>query len=163
MGGLFRAVAADSHAAPPSRSSVRLIQHQQGTRRPFAGLNVRKILRADQVRHGPGDRQKQRIAALPAPKLTPGDTGGHFRIFSALALNDLTILLVAIEDSIQRCKLSQNVRSKRPAFVLSNKAAKPFAQGACLPGDSVQLTGSGTPTHGGWGVDPWSVAMARKE
>src|SRR6478672_5308540 len=66
MRSLLRAVAADRHAAPPSRTGTRVVSEQERAGRAFAGLHVGKVLRADEPCQCLADGEQKRIGVAPS-------------------------------------------------------------------------------------------------
>src|SRR5262249_56579765 len=65
MRGLFRAVSADRHGAPPPLMASRVVGEQQRATDSFAGFHVREILSAHELRKRLCDRKQQRLGRTP--------------------------------------------------------------------------------------------------
>jgi hypothetical protein len=61
VSGLFRAIAADCHAAPPARSAAGAIDEEKRAGRPLACFQMGEILGADEVRQRARYREEQRF------------------------------------------------------------------------------------------------------
>jgi len=116
---------------------------------PLASFHVGEVLGADEICQRSSDRKEQRLGCVPAPLRTPGETRTSSLLPSApIADHDLTELLVARQQLIERPELAQRVRRKRPAHVLVDKRLEPIPQGARLRRDRIELTGNTSPAQG---------------
>jgi hypothetical protein len=138
IGGLFRAIAADRHAAPATGVAAGMVGEQQGARRSFASLDVREVLIADKFRKGCTDRLQQRLGGSPAPRRVQSEGP-----IATTLKRDLGEGFIASKKAIQWFKVLQVIGAQgfsSPAF---NKAPEPFPQAPSLGRDAVQFTEHG--------------------
>src|ERR1700722_849714 len=110
------------------------IQEKKRALHPFAGFDEGEILCADQIGHGACDGKKQRVGRAPPSALMPFEPRGCGLAGRAITDQDLTKLLIAGQDAIERPKLFQRARSKGLAQMTIDKFTEPFAQSARLTG-----------------------------
>jgi hypothetical protein len=80
MGNLFRAVAADRHAAPPAGAAARVIGKCQSAGRALARFYIREVFLAHELRQRFSDRQQQRLGRSPTAHPLELQTAGAFSI-----------------------------------------------------------------------------------
>ena len=80
---------------------------------------------------------------------------------SAITDQDLTKLLIAGQDAIERPKLFQRARSKGLAQMTIDKFTEPFAQSARLTGDRVQLSGHRVRLEGSSDIVGYQVRLSQ--
>jgi hypothetical protein len=134
--GLFGAIAADRHAAPSSRASARMVGEYQRAARSLACFDAGEVFVTYKSRQNFTDRQQQRFRGSPAP---------HHAKFQAVAISVamphyLAERFVALQDPVQRTEFPERLRRERPAHMFAHEAPEPFAQGADLVCNFVQIT-----------------------
>ena len=132
----LRPVAAHRHAAPAPRVRFADVQEPQGAGWAFAFAHHGEILFANEIAHRFGNRQQQRLGAVPMALRLPAQHAAPLLL--AIRNRDLTKTLVAREQRIQRRQLAQITLAKQLSRMIADKFAEPFAQLARLSGDTVE-------------------------
>ena len=140
--------------------SVGSIQEKKRALHPFAGFDEGEILCAHQISHGARDRKKQRIGRAPPSALMPFEPRNRLAV-TAITGQDLTKLLIAGQNAIERPKVFQCARSKGLALMTLHKSTEPFAQCARLTGDRIQLPGHGVRQEGRSDIIGYEVRLSQ--
>ncbi len=140
MRRLLRTVAADRHAAPPSRVAPRVVGEQQRAGRAFAGFHLGEVLGADEPRQRFADRGAEVRRACASGEAAAA------RKAACLSVDKATIRVKISSRSSRRfsgVELGKSVSRQGAALVLTHEAPEPFAQAARLIRDLVQFAGQG--------------------
>ena len=122
MGRLLRTVPADCHGAPTAGTTSRVIGEDERTGRSFAGLHLRKVLRADEPSQGLADRQEKRVG------LTPAAHGLQLEaILFRFPRGNPPEGLVALEQAIEQFQLGEVLRRQRASHSLMQEATEPLS------------------------------------
>src|SRR3954467_8857555 len=135
VSSLLRAIAAERHAAPPSRPAARMVGKEKRAGRSFAGLHVRKIFRTSKLGQRLADRGEQGFGRAPS-----ADRLKLKRLALWPGIDPLEGV-IAPHQKITRPKPGKPLRRQRTPLVLAHKASEPLAQAPRLIGDLVQLAG----------------------
>src|SRR5580692_4597980 len=123
VSSLFGAIAADRHAAPPSRPSSRMVGEDQRAAMSLAGFDVGKVFFAHKPRQRFADRQQQGFGRSPAPHRSQFKT-----IVITLAMTRyLAEGLVTFEKLVQRPQFPERLGRERPAHMFADKTSEPLA------------------------------------
>ena len=139
---LLRPIAADRHAAPASPMAPCMVGEQEGAGGAFAGLNVGKVLSADEPRQRLPDREQKCVRVAPAAK--------HLELERPLPhwrRGDPAKDLVALEETIQGRQLVKSLGGQRAALMLTHEAPEPFPEASRLFRGLVELARQPVRSH----------------
>src|SRR5215813_8401032 len=140
--GLLGAIAADRHAAPPSRASPRVVGEHQRAPVSLARLHVREIFLAHEPRQRFADRQQQGFGRAPAPHRPQLEDLRFQAVAVAMAMpRDLAERFVTPKELVQRSQILDGPGRERTAHVLVNEMPEPLAQNTRLIRNLIQFTG----------------------
>ena len=102
--GLFCTVSANRHGAPPPRLAPRVVDEEERTSRTLAGLDVRKVLRADELSQRFRGGEQKRVGAAPPTQGVELEWPSTGRSKGNTAEG-----LVALEQAVERLELGESL------------------------------------------------------